>query len=269
MKNLIAEIENSDIDLPRRRTIRIDAEKLDVLQKLINELAISESSLTQYSESSNDEIATPRFEESLHRLSKITKELQVIIASIRMVPLSEIFAEMPRMVRDLALKAGKRVELQVIGGEINMKRTVLMAIFNPMIQLIRNCIDHGIETPHERVIAGKSAEGSIILEACNHHDNISIAVSDDGRGMDREKILQTAREKCSIRGDGQNLTYEETWSLILKPGFSTAGKITELSGCGIGMDIVRRGMEIIGGNIKITSEKGRGTRFTLLIPKQL
>jgi two-component system chemotaxis sensor kinase CheA len=251
----------------RHHSIRVNTEKLDALLQLIGELAVSEASLTKDLERGGRAHSADRFAESLRQIAKITQELQDVITSIRMAPASELYGTMSRLVPDLASKAGKKVELQIIGGDLEMDRTLIAAVTNPLIHLIRNCIDHGIEMPWEREIVGKSTIARIILEARSDTENISITVSDDGRGLDRQRILQKARAKHLIQGDGYDMEDEDVWKLIFQPGFSTAEKITEFSGRGIGMDIVRRDMEKINGKINIQSEEGEGTIITLIIPK--
>jgi two-component system chemotaxis sensor kinase CheA len=262
MKKPAPEVNKNDLIPLHHHSVRVDVEKLDRLLGLVDALAASETLLTQNPGQSPD-----RFEKSLRHLAKITRELQDVVVSIRMAPVSEIFGRLSRMVCDLSLKTGKRIELQLTGREVAMERTVLAAVTNSLIHIVRNCIDHGIEMPGEREGVGKTTDAHITLDVRSDADDISITVSDDGKGLNRQKILQMAREKDLIEGDGSEMKDGEVWMLLLQPGFSTAEKITELSGRGLGMDIVRREMEAIHGEVRIESEDGKGTTVTLSIPK--
>jgi len=259
----------TDQTVNQHQSVRVDVEKLDSLLDLVGELVISEAMVAENPDLKGVGVTLDRFEKSVRQLDKITRDLQGIVTSIRMIPLSSTFRRMIRLVRDLAQKANKKVDLEIIGEETEMDKTVIELINDPLIHIIRNCIDHGLETPEERKANGKPPLGRVILEAKYVGGEVWISIRDDGRGLNREKILKKAREKGVIPDDGSGLRDDEVWQIIFLPGFSTADKITDVSGRGVGMDVVRRNIENIHGKVDIRSEKGKGTTIVLRIPLTL
>lgn len=187
---------------------------------------------------------------------------------VRMLPISFVFSRFPRMVRDLSQRLSKQVELKVTGEQTELDKTVLEKIGDPLVHLVRNSIDHGIESPQARLAAGKPASGTVSLEAYHKGGNITIEVGDDGGGLDREKILAKARDR-GIVGANETLTDEQIDDLIFCAGFSTAEQATDISGRGVGMDVVRRNIKELGGNIEVRSEPGKGSRFIITLPLTL
>ena len=252
-----------------RQSVRVDVEKLDSLLDIVSELVIAEAMVAQNPDLKGLHIPLDRFEKSVMQLDKITRSLQDVVTSIRMVPLSGTFRKMIRLVRDLSQKAGKHVELEIIGEETEMDKTVIELITDPLVHIIRNSIDHGLETPQGRKTAGKSPQGNVTLEAKYVGGEVWITITDDGRGLDRHKILKKASDKGIILDDGSELNDEEVWQIIFQPGISTADQITSVSGRGVGMDVVRRNIENIRGKVDIHSEKNKGTSVVLKIPLTL
>jgi two-component system chemotaxis sensor kinase CheA len=253
----------------QRQSIRVDVEKLEVLLDLVGELVIAEAMVAQNPDLKDLDISLDRFERSALHLNKITRDLQDIATSIRMTPLSSTFRRMIRLVRDVAQKTGKKVDLEIIGEETEVDKTVIEKITDPLVHIIRNSIDHGISRPEERRKVGKSETGKLTLEARYVGGEVWISVKDDGRGLSREKILQKAIERGLIEGDGSDVTDSEIWKMIFQPGFSTAEKLTDVSGRGVGMDVVRRNIENIGGRIDIATKYEEGTEVSLRIPLTL
>jgi two-component system chemotaxis sensor kinase CheA len=251
------------------QSVRVDVQKLNSLLDLVGELVISEAMVAQNPDLKGIGVPLDRFEKSVRQLDKITRDLQGIVTSIRMIPLSGTFRRMIRLVRDLAQKANKKVDLEIIGEETEMDKTIIEIINDPLIHIIRNAIDHGLESPEEREVNGKSGIGRVILEAKYVGSEVWISIQDDGRGLNREKILKKASEKGLIQDDGSGLQDDEIWQMIFLPGFSTADKVTDVSGRGVGMDVVRRNIENIHGKIDLSSERGKGTTIVLRIPLTL
>jgi two-component system chemotaxis sensor kinase CheA len=196
------------------------------------------------------------------------RELQESVMRVRMLPISFVFSRFPRMVRDLAHRLGKQIELKLTGEQTELDKTVLEKIGDPLVHLVRNCIDHGIESPEKRLAAGKSAAGTVHLDASHRGGNIAVQVSDDGGGLDKTRILAKARER-GLAGPNDALSDPQIYELIFLPGFSTVEKTTDLSGRGVGMDVVRRNVKELGGKIEVESEAGRGSRFTITLPLTL
>ena len=188
--------------------------------------------------------------------------------SIRMMPIGSAFHRFPRLVRDLAGKSGKQIQLVMTGEETELDKTLIEAIGDPLTHLVRNSADHGLEPPEERLAQGKPPKGTIRLHAYHDGGNICIAVQDDGRGLNREKIVRKAVEK-GIIADGSNMSDEEVFQLIFRPGFSTADKVTDVSGRGVGMDVVKRNIEGLGGSVGVQSTLGKGSKLTLKLPLTL
>ena len=240
-------------------TVRVDVQKLDALLDLVGELVIAEAMVSQSPDIKELEVPLPRFEKSVLRLDKITRELQDISTSVRMIPLAGTFRKMIRLVRDLSNKAQKQTELEILGEETEVDKSIIELINDPLVHTIRNAIDHGVEKPEERQAMGKSPVGHITLEAKHESGEVWITVKDDGKGLDREKILAKAQERGLVNGNASDMRDEEVWALIFEPGFSTADQVTDISGRGVGMDVVRRNLEQIRGQVDVQSVPSEGT----------
>ncbi len=244
-------------------SVRVNISQLDTIMNLVGELVISKGRLLQIAQ----QYDIPELREAISIMDKSITSLQDEIMRIRMVKVERVFNKFPRMVRDLARKLGKKVEFVMEGLETELDRTVLDEISDPLIHLIRNAVDHGIEPPEERKAAGKSEVGRIRLAAWRERNNIIIEVEDDGRGIDIEKVRRKAVEKGLItQSEAEAMSDEEAMMLIFTPGFSTRDQATEVSGRGVGMDVVKTTVEKLGGNLKIYSEKGKGTRIRIQLP---
>lgn len=250
----------------KRKDIRVDTARLDQLFDLMGELITAEAMVLH-----NPEIETldlPEFQKASAYLSKITREMQEITMSIRMIPLEGLFNKMRRLVRDLSRKFGKEVNLHISGEETEMDRNVMEEISDPLVHIIRNAIDHGIEDKQKRTAAGKPELGNIFLDAKYEGNEIWITIQDDGGGLNRDRILEKSRERGIVDGEAQ-LSDQEIYQLIFEPGFSTAQQVSEISGRGVGMDVVKRNLEKLRGKIDIRSDQGMGTEFILRIPLTL
>ncbi|KQM67413.1 chemotaxis protein CheA [Sphingomonas sp. Leaf17] len=249
--------------LPASQTIRVDLDKLDRLVNLVGELVITQAMLAQrLSEHSLTGIS------ELTDLDHLTRELQDSTMAIRAQPMKTVFSRVPRIIRELELETGKRVRLDVEGEMTEVDKTVVERIGEPLTHLIRNAVDHGIETPAERVAAGKPEEGVVKLSAAHQSGRIVITISDDGRGIDRKRVREKAIEKRIIAPDA-TLSDEEIDNLIFAPGFSTAATVSNISGRGVGMDVVRKNVQALGGRIGIVSNLGKGSSFSLSLPLTL
>ncbi len=253
----------------QRQSIRVDVEKLEVLLDLVGELVIAEAMVSQNPDIKDLDVSLENFEKSSMHLNKITRDLQDVATSIRMVPLSGTFRRMIRLVRDLAQKTGKKVDLQIIGEGTEVDKTVIEQIADPLVHIIRNSIDHGISKPADRKKSGKSETGTVTLEAKYVGGEVWISIKDDGNGLNREKILSKAIEKGLVEGDGSDVPDHEVWQLIFAPGFSTADKVTDVSGRGVGMDVVKRNIENIRGKVEVNCVPGKGSEVVLRIPLTL
>ncbi len=251
----------------KRQDIRVDLAKLDNLIDLIGEIVIAENMVIHNPDLAGLEL--DNFNKAAGHLSKIVRELQEMAMVIRMLPISGLFRRMIRLVHDLSRKSGKKIDLQLSGESTEVDKTVIEKITDPLVHLIRNSLDHGIGSPEERVAAGKPETGIIKLEARHEEGEVQITLSDDGRGMDPAKLIAKAEAKGMLDGDGSQLSDTEALQLIFKPGFSTAEKITDISGRGVGMDVVRTNLEEIKGQVEVVSELGRGTDITMRIPLTL
>lgn len=247
-------------------SIRVSVEKIDSLINLVGELVITQAMLSQLSEDL-DPTHFERLQQALAQLEHNTRDLQESVMSIRMLPISFIFSRFPRLVHDTSARLGKQVELILQGEHTELDKSVIEKLSDPLTHIVRNSIDHGIETPAERLAAGKPAQGSVKLAASHQGGSVVVEISDDGRGLSRERILAKAREKGLPVHDG--MTDAEVWQLIFMPGFSTAEAVTELSGRGVGMDVVRRNIQAMGGRIDIDSAPGMGTRMSIRLPLTL
>ncbi len=247
--------------------ISVNVNKLDKLMDLVGELVISEAMVTSNPDLKG--LSLENFNKAASQLKKITSELQDIVMSIRMVPLSATFQKMNRIVRDMCKKLDKDVELEILGEETEVDKNIIENISDPLMHLIRNAIDHGIETREERIKNNKTLKGKITLEAKNEGGEVIIIVKDDGRGLDKEKILQKAIEHGLIQDTSKDIPDREIFSMILLPGFSTKENVTEFSGRGVGMDVVSNNIEKVGGVVNIDSIVGDGTTMTIRIPLTL
>ena len=246
--------------------IRVDVGKLDGLVDMAGELVIAQSLVC--SDPDVKAIASPRLYRNLAQLSRITTELQKIAMAMRMVPVRNTFQKMSRLVRDLAKKSGKDVVLRMEGEETEIDRNMVEEIHDPLVHMIRNSVDHGLEPADARTAAGKEPFGTVILRAFHQGGYVVLAVEDDGRGIDSGKVLAKAR-KLGLVADGATLTEQEIHSLLFEPGFSTAEKVTDISGRGVGMDVVRKNVERLRGTIEVASQPGRGSVFSIRLPLTL
>jgi len=251
----------------QQQAIRVDLDKLDKLLDLVGEMVIAEAMVTNNPDLHG--LHLDRFEKAVLQLDKITRDIQEVAMSMRMIPLSGAFRRMMRLVRDLAQKASKKVSLQIIGEETEVDKTIIEQIADPLVHLIRNAVDHGLESPTERLAAGKPETGRITIEAKHSVGEVWIIIEDDGRGLDREKIFQRGIERGLIRSEDRDLKDEEVWRMIFEPGFSTAEKISSISGRGVGMDVVKRNIEKLRGKVDVRSKPGAGTMFAVRIPLTL
>ena len=248
-------------------SIRVDTVKIDRLINLVGELVITQSMLSDLG-SRFEMSQLPVLLERVAQLERNTREIQERVMGIRMVPIGNAFSRFPRLVRDLSGKSGKKIHLILSGEETELDKTVIESIGDPLTHLVRNSADHGLETPAERLAAGKPEQGIIRLNAFHEGGNICITVEDDGRGLNREKILAKG-VKQGLIAESDKLSDEQIWMLIFKPGFSTAEKVTDVSGRGVGMDVVKRNIEGLGGTVSIKTTAGKGTTFTLKLPLTL
>jgi two-component system chemotaxis sensor kinase CheA len=247
-------------------SVKVDIQKLDGLVDLVGEMVIAQSQVFQDTQLMGDE--SQQLARNLAQLGRITKELQRVAMSLRMVPIRSSFQKMNRLVRDLARKAGKQVDLRLSGEETELDRTIVEEIGDPLIHMIRNSVDHGIEPAEVRLAQGKSPQGTVHLRAFHRGGNIVIEIEDDGAGLSRDRIRAKAIEKGVLR-PGAEPPDSEIFQLIFAPGFSTAEKVTDISGRGVGMDVVRRNIEKLRGRVEIQSQPGRGSTFTLHLPLTL
>ncbi len=248
-------------------SIRVDTAKIDKLINLVGELVITQSMLSDLG--SRFEIKQlPVLLERVAQLERNTREIQERVMGIRMLPIGTAFSRFPRLVRDLSAKAGKKIQLVLSGEETELDKTVIESIGDPLTHLVRNSADHGLEPPEERLDHNKPEVGTIRLNAFHEGGNICITVEDDGRGLNRDKILAKAVKQGMI-GENEKLTDDQIWLLIFRPGFSTAEKITDVSGRGVGMDVVKRNIETLGGTVSIKTVRGKGTTFVLKLPLTL
>jgi len=259
-------IENNEKEVKLLKTIRVDINKLDELMNLMAELVIARSRIVETLSKYN----LKEVDESLSQLSRITLDLQNIVMKLRMVPVSFVFNRFPRLVRDLSQELGKKVNFIIRGEDTELDRTVADEIGDPLVHLIRNSIDHGIEKPHERIAKGKPEAGTLILSARHEGNGVIIEVEDDGRGMNKEEILRKAIEKGLISSsEASKLSDEEIYNLVFLPGFSTKTVSTEVSGRGIGMDVVKATVENLKGTVSLETKKDRGTKVTIRLPLTL
>ncbi|MFJ3002478.1 chemotaxis protein CheA [Serratia liquefaciens] len=247
-------------------SIRVAVEKVDQLINLVGELVITQSMLAQRS-GSLDPVNHGDLLNSMSQLERNARDLQESVMSIRMMPMEYVFSRFPRLVRDLAGKLNKQVELQLQGSSTELDKSLIERIIDPLTHLVRNSLDHGIEDPATRLAAGKSEVGNLILSAEHQGGNICIEVTDDGAGLNREKILAKAASQGLAVSD--SMSDEDVGMLIFAPGFSTAEQVTDVSGRGVGMDVVKRNIQEMGGHVEIHSQAGKGTSIRILLPLTL
>ncbi|MBJ7220391.1 MULTISPECIES: chemotaxis protein CheA [unclassified Brenneria] len=247
-------------------SIRVAVEKVDQLINLVGELVITQSMLAQQS-SELDPVVHGDLLNSMGQLERNARDLQESVMSIRMMPMEYVFSRFPRLVRDLAAKLDKQVELTLLGSSTELDKSLIERIIDPLTHLVRNSLDHGIESPEKRIAAGKSEVGNLTLSAEHQGGNICIEVVDDGAGLNRERILAKAISQGLTVSDG--MSDEEIGMLIFAPGFSTAEKVTDVSGRGVGMDVVKRNIQEMGGHVEIHFQAGKGTTIRILLPLTL
>jgi two-component system chemotaxis sensor kinase CheA len=248
------------------QTVRVATEKLDSLMDVVGELVIVQSQLIETARGFG--AAASPLQRDISQLARIAKELQRTAMALRMIPIKPAFQKMERLARDLARECGKQVDFVIEGEETELDRTVVEEIGDPLVHMVRNALDHGLEPPAERRALGKPETGSVRLRAYYQGSNVIVELRDDGRGIDPERILAKARRQDLVSPQGE-LTREEIFALIFLPGFSTAEKVTAVSGRGVGMDVVKRNIERLRGRIEVTSEVGKGSVFQIKLPLTL
>lgn len=248
------------------RTIRVDIERLDTLMNLFSELLIDRVRLEQLAE----EIGRSDLSETIEHMARVGIDLQNIVLKLRMVPVESVFNRFPRMIRDLAKSLDKKVELVITGAETELDRTVIDEIGDPLVHLLRNALDHGIEPISDRIAAGKSETGTIHLRAFHSGNHIFIEIEEDGRGINRKKVLQTALKNGVImQEDAKKMDDAEVYQLLFSSGFSTADTISDISGRGVGLDVVKTKITSLGGHVTIESKPDKGTKFSVQLPLTL
>ncbi|MFK7865099.1 MAG: chemotaxis protein CheA [Pseudohongiellaceae bacterium] len=252
-------------------SIRVGIDKIDSLLNLVGELVITQSMLNTYSNDVLEEIGDSHgkdLQDGLSQLAMNARELQEVAMKMRMLPIKTTFSRFPRLVHDLCLQLGKKIDLNIVGEHTELDKTVLEKIGDPLVHLVRNGLDHGVETPEERIAAGKPETGTLTLKASHEAGNIVIEISDDGKGIDSDKILSKARSSGLVAED-EILPVEKINYLIFHPGLSTAKEVSDVSGRGVGMDVVKRNIQDLGGRVDVQSEKGKGSTFTIRLPLTL
>nr|WP_211289676.1 chemotaxis protein CheA [Sporomusa silvacetica] len=247
--------------------ISVNVAKLDALMDLVGELVVAEAMVIQNPDLRG--LSLTNFAKAVRQLEKITGEMQDIVMSIRMLPLAATFQKMNRIIRDMCKKLGKEVQLELVGEETEVDKNIIEHISDPLMHIIRNAVDHGIESGEERMAAGKPANGKVTLEAKHDGSDVVILIKDDGRGLNRDKILKRARENGLLHKPENELIDKEIYSFIFAPGFSTNDKVTEFSGRGVGMDVVTKNITSIGGMVLVDSIPGAGSTISLRIPLTL
>lgn len=270
----IKEADKKVDDLSDNSTVRVDVKRLDDLMNQVGELVLERNRMmqlnTDFHGGSNEVAFGEEFSKLSKRISFVTSELQMQVLKMRMIPVEKVFKKFPRIVRNLARDLGKEVDLVVLGEETELDRSVVDEIGDPLIHLIRNAMDHGLETPDERIAAGKARKGTLILSAAHEGNQIVISIKDNGRGIDTEKVAKKAREKGLVTDEQlAAMGAREILDLIFLPGFSTKENATDLSGRGVGMDVVKTNIKKLNGIIDIRSELGQGSEFILKLPLTL
>jgi two-component system chemotaxis sensor kinase CheA len=257
----------SAVNVPvSNRTIRVDIERLDSLMNLFSELLIDRARLEQLA----SEIRRNDLIETVEHVSRVSSDLQNIVLKLRMVPVDTVFNRFPRMIRDIAKSLDKKVDLVITGADTELDRTVIDEIGDPLVHLLRNAVDHGVEPITDRIAAGKSETGTINLRAFHSGNHVFIEIEEDGRGINREKVLKTAIKNGIVAADqAAKMTDEEVYQLLFASGFSTADKISDISGRGVGLDVVKTKIHSLGGHVSIESKLGSGTKFSVQLPLTL
>ncbi|EJL39345.1 chemotaxis protein histidine kinase-like protein, partial [Brevibacillus sp. CF112] len=248
------------------KTIRVDIDRLDILMNLFSELVIDRGRLEQLAR----EIGKSELQETVEHMSRISGDLQNIILTMRMVPVEQVFNRFPRMIRDLQKELHKKVNLEIIGAETELDRTVIDEIGDPLNHLLRNSLDHGIESPADRKMAGKPEEGTIVLRAFHSGNHVFIEVKDDGAGINKEKVLKKAIERGIVNpANADSMSDKQIHELLFAAGFSTAEVVSDISGRGVGLDVVKSKIESLGGSVGVESVRGQGTTFLIQLPLTL
>nr|WP_319488378.1 chemotaxis protein CheA [uncultured Caproiciproducens sp.] len=275
-KTVTVESEHSGQEVPgaahsavKQNLINVNLSKLDSLMDLMGEIVITESMVTSVPSTQSGAGVDNNFTKASRQLRKLTDELQEIVMSIRMVPISGVFQKMNRIVRDMSKKLDKDVQLVMIGEDTEVDKTIIDNIGDPIMHLVRNAMDHGIETKEERALTNKSARGTITLSAQNTGGEILITVQDDGKGIDKKSVLQKAKKQGMLKKPESEYSTREIYNFLLMPGFSTNEVVTEFSGRGVGMDVVKKNVEKVGGDVSLVSEFGKGTKILFKIPLTL
>ncbi|MDA1674496.1 chemotaxis protein CheA [Bacillus cereus group sp. TH152-1LC] len=267
--NVKATPKKADVDSTKRaasQTIRVNIEKIEDLMNMFEETVIERGRIEEIAQ----QMENQELNERLQRLANVSKELQNIVLNMRMVPVETVFNRFPRMIRSLAKDLGKSINLIIKGEDTEIDRIVIDEIGDPLVHLIRNSVDHGIETKEKRVAAGKDSTGTVCLEAFHSGNSVVIQITDDGGGINRKRVVEKAIKNGIItESDALKLSDLEVYDLILQPGFSTAEKISDISGRGVGLDVVKTTISKLGGNLSVQSEEGRGSVFTIELPLTL
>lgn len=252
------------------RTVRVDIEKLDVLMNLVSELIIAKNGLVSVSNQEDSKTSMQSFNEQIEYLERITTNLHESVMKVRMVPIESVVNRFPRMIRDLSKKLGKEMELIMTGEDTELDRTVIDEIGDPLMHMLRNSADHGLEPTIDRLKLGKPQVGTIQLNAYQDGNNVTIEVIDDGAGIDVEKVKETALKKGTITEEqAEMMTEKEAIDLLFRPAFSTSEKITDVSGRGVGLDVVKNKIEGLGGDVEVSTKLGEGTKFIVRLPLTL
>jgi two-component system, chemotaxis family, sensor kinase CheA len=255
-------------------SIRVDVARLDSLMTLVGELVLGRNRLSQIAHVAGEQYEnasiTRELAETSSHIDFITTELQMAVMKTRMLPISKVFNKLPRLVREVSKEMGKEIELVLVGEETELDKTLVEELNDPMVHLMRNAGDHGVETPQERIAKGKPGKGTVTVKAEHEGNHIVISIEDDGKGMNPDKLRQKALEKGMItEAEARDMTPQEAFKLIFAPGFSTAEKVTNVSGRGVGMDVVRTNIQRLKGTIDIQSEVNKGTKFVIKLPLTL
>ena len=262
-----AEPKHSNLRQKGGKTVRVDIDRLDSLMNLVSELIIVKTQLEGIGAEETEDVT---YMESVEYLERITTSLHDAVMKVRMVPVEIVFNRFPRMIRDVSRKLNKEIELVMSGEETELDRTVIDEIGDPLIHLLRNAADHGLETTEERIKLGKPRQGSIILQAYQDGNNVVIEVDDDGKGIDVDKIRKVAIEKGVVdTALASNMTDQEIIHLLFEPSFTTSKQITDVSGRGVGLDVVKSKIAILGGHIEVKTELGKGSKFIVRLPLTL
>jgi len=259
--------DQTDISAPvASKTIRVNLERIDRLMNLFEEFIIDRGRLERIAA----EVSSPELTDTVERIKRGTNELQSLVLTLRMMPIEQVFNRFPRMVRSVSKDVGKHIKLHITGAETELDRTVIDEIGDPLVHLIRNAIDHGIENKAERILANKPVEGNLSLRAYHSGNRVFIEIEDDGAGINHERVTQIAIEKGLItEEEAMQLTMEEASMLLFAPGFSTAEEVTDLSGRGVGLDVVKSKIESLGGEVFVETRRGEGTIFRISLPLTL